>query len=81
MNIIKLYLSTLVVISLFFLTGCPEQEKTTAQLKTEVLNKAGECSTELKRDYENKIEQQEKILNNDKKLKKSLKNMLSLIKC
>ena len=66
----------------FFLSLSACQQKSVYQLKTEILNTAGNCSTELKKEYEREIEKLSKILeNNEEKLKKALQNMLEDIKC
>lgn len=55
------------------------QGKTVEQLEQEVLSAA--CDETMKKNFEDRIQNQKKIINNDTKLKNSLRNMKNRIKC
>ena len=59
-------------------SGSGTSDKTVEQLKKEVLDAAEACDLS---GYEAKIKEQENLLEDENKLKKSLQNMKRLIKC
>ena len=69
----------LIVLIYFFFFGCSGGNNG-GQLKQEVLEKAGECGDDIRREYEDRIKEQEQILNSDQLLQ-SLKKMKELIRC
>ena len=71
--------SLLIVLICFFFFGC-SQGGNSGQLKQEVLDKAGQCGDDIRREYENRIQEQEQILNSDQLLQ-SLQKMKELIRC
>ncbi len=79
----KFQIFTVSAVAFMFLSlsACQQKQKTVSELKTEVLNKAGQCSVKIKETYEKQIETQRKLLKSDDKLKKSMQNMLKVIKC
>ena len=68
----------LIIFTCFLFFGCNGDNG--SQLKQEVLDKAGECGEDVRKEYDSKIQEQEKLLNSDQ-LQQSLQKMKELIKC